>query len=331
MAINSNVYSSKQFELFIAPQTTLGTAMTASDNASFTKLEVTSVNDVDFGGGLIQERALRSGQQIKKSTDHYVSQKGAMATLEFEWVVSHKEGLIQLMKMISEDTASAFEVTGEFSPLVYNHGASTGQFATVIVSNPNTSDDRVLHSAVLTNLTLAMSSDTEGGRLVASGTFMSGYKPTVGANTVAPSGTQTSYIKTIYDCTTKRLGADNEANDVVAKAFSVEFSYPASRIGYQGSDADAEQYARSGEYTCSGSMTVKYDGVSAPELSQFLSGSTRAVVFGDGGSAIDFSIPTAVYTGFNMDLGDSEEGAFVEVPFEATADGSANLYSITVA
>ena len=330
MAINSSVYSSKQFELYIAPQTTMGTAMTASDNASFTKLEVVSVNDVDFGGGLIQERALRSGQQIKKSTDHYVSQKGAMYTLEFEWIVSHKEGLIQLMKMISEDSASAFEVAGTFSPAVYNHGDTTGNFATIIVSNPNTSDDRLLHSCVLTNLTLSMDSGSEGGRLVASGTFMSGYKPTVGANTVAPSGTQTSFIKTIYDCTTKRLGADNAANDVVAKAFSMEFSYPAMRIGYQGSDADAEQYARSGEYTASGTINVKYDAVSAPELSQFLSGSTRAVLFGDA-STIDFSVPTAVYTGFNLDLGDSEEGTFVEVPFEATADGSANLFSIIVA
>ena len=330
MAINSSVYSSKQFELYIAPQTTMGTAMTASDNASFTKLEVVSVNDVDFGGGLIQERALRSGQQIKKSTDHYVSQKGAMYTLEFEWIVSHKEGLLQLMKMISEDTSSAFAVAGTFSPAVYNHGATTGNFATIIVSNPNTSDDRLLHSCVLTNLTLSMDSGSEGGRLVASGTFMSGYKPTVGANTVAPSGQQTSFIKTIYDCTTKRLGADNAANDVVAKAFSMEFSYPAMRIGYQGSDADAEQYARSGEYTASGTINVKYDAVSAPELSQFLSGSTRAVLFGDA-STIDFSIPTAVYTGFNLDLGDSEEGTFVEVPFEATADGSANLFSIIVA
>lgn len=330
MAINSSVYSSKQFELYIAPQTTMGTAMTASDNASFTKLEVVSVNDVDFGGGLIQERALRSGQQIKKSTDHYVSQKGAMYTLEFEWIVSHKEGLLQLMKMISEDASSAFEVAGTFSPAVYNHGDTTGNFATIIVSNPNTSDDRLLHSCVLTNLTLSMDSGSEGGRLVASGTFMSGYKPTVGANTVAPSGTQNAYVKTIYDCTTKRLGADNAANDVVAKAFSMEFSYPAMRIGYQGSDADAEQYARSGEYTASGTINVKYDAVSAPELSQFLSGSTRAVLFGDA-STIDFSIPTAVYTGFNLDLGDSEEGTFVEVPFEATADGSANLFSIIVA
>ena len=329
MAINSSVYSSKQFELFIAPQTTMGTANTT--NSEFVKLDLVNVNDVDFGGGLIQERNLRSGQQIKKSTDHYVSQKGATATLEFEWVVSHKEGLIQLMKMISEDTSSAFEVAGTFSPAVYNHSADTGQKATVIVSNPNTADDRVLHSAVLVALDLSMDSGSEGGRLVASGTFMSGYKPTVGSDSVGPSGTETPYVKTIFDCTTKRLGADNASNDVVAKSFNLSFVYPATRVGFQGGSAEAEQYARSGEYALSGSISVKYDANSDGELSSFLSGATRAILIGDGGTAVDFSVPTAVYTGFTLDLGDSEEGTFVEVPFEATADAGANLFSITVA
>lgn len=325
MAIDSNVYSSKQFELFIAPQSAMGTAN--STNSDFVKLDLVNVNDVDFGGGLVQERNLRSGQQIKKSTDHYVSQKGATSTLEFEWVCSHKEGLIQLMKMISEDTSGAFEVAGTFSPAVYKHGATSGQMATVIVSNPNTGDDRIMHSAVLTNLDLAMDSGSEGGRIVASGTFMSGYKPVVGASTVAPSGTETAFVKTIYDCTTKTLGGA----DVVARSMNLSFGYPAMRIGFQGNDAEAEQYGRSGEYTLSGSVTVKYDANTDGELGQFLSGSTRAVAMGDGGSAFHFSIPTAVYTGYNIDLGDSEEGAFVEVPFEATANGSANLFSITIA
>ena len=324
MAIDSNVYSSKQFELFIAPQTTMGTANTT--NSEFVKLDLVNVTDVDFGGGLIQERALRSGQQIKKSTDHYVSQKGASASLEFEWVVSHKEGLIQLMKMISEDTATPFELAGSFSPAVYNHGADTGQKATVIVSNPNTADDRVLHSAVLSNLDLSMDSGIEGGRLIASGTLFSGYKPTVGASTVAPTGTETAYVKTIYDCTTKQLGG----SDVVAKSVSLSFGYPATRVGFQGASAETEQYGRSGEYALTGTVSVKYDANTDQELGQFLGGSTRAVTFGDG-STIQFSVPTSVYTGYTIDLGDSEEGAFVEVPFEGTANAGANLFSIIVA
>ena len=201
MAIDANVYSSKQFELYIADQATMGTAN--DTDGDFVKLDVVSVSDIDFGGGLIQERALRSGQQVKKLTDHYVSQKGASASISFEWVVSHKEGLQQLMKMISEDSATPYEFAGNKTSAVYNHGANTGEIATVIVSNPMTTDDRVLHSAVLTELTLSFDSGSEGGRLGASGTFYSGYKPTVGASTVDPDGTETAYVKTIYDFTKK--------------------------------------------------------------------------------------------------------------------------------
>ena len=324
MAIDSNVYSSKQFELLIAPQSAMGTAN--STNGDFMKLDLVNVSDVDWAGGLVQERNLRSGQQVKKLTDHYVSQKGASCSLSFEWVVSHKEGLIQLMKMISEDTSSPFAVTGEFAPATYSHSASTGQMATVIISNPNSSDDRTMHSAILTELTLSMDSGSEGGRLVASGSLYSGYRPTVGASSVTAGVSETAYIETIFDCTTKQLGG----NDVVAKSCSITFAYPGVRVGFQGANGEAEQYGRSGEYMVSGSVSVKYDQNTDQELAGFLAGSTKAVRFGDN-SSFDWNVPTAVYTGFNLDLGDSEEGAFVEVPFEGTASGSADLISVIVA
>lgn len=325
MAIDSNVYSSKQFELFIADQTTMGTAET--DNASFYQLDVVSVSDIDFGGGLVQERTLRSGQQVKKAADHYVSQKGATASFSFEWVVNHKEGLDLLLKLISETSSSPYVWAGTTTQAVYNHGATTGEFATIIISNPNTGDDRLIHSAVLTELDLSLDSGSEGGRLVASGTFMTGYKPTVGANTVAPSTSPTTYVKTLYDLTTKQIGG----SDVVVKSLNVNIAYPAMRLGHQGSNGDAEQYGRGGEIVCSGSATVKYDANTDQELADFLSGATNAFSFQDSTPTLALSVPTAVYTGFNLDLGDSEEGVFVEIPFEGTADDSANLYSITTA
>ena len=134
--------------------------------------------------------------------------------------------------MISEDTGSAYEMAGNFSPASYKHGATTGEMATVIISNPNSSDDRVLHSAVLTELTLSFDSGSDG-RLVASGSFYSGYAPTVGANTVDPDGTETAYVETIFDCSTKQLGGQ----DVVARACSWTWTYPAVRVGFPCSTA----------------------------------------------------------------------------------------------
>jgi len=335
MAINASVYSSKQFELYIALQDVMGTPNTTV--GEFVKLDVVNVSDVDFGGGLVQERNLRTGQQVKKITDHYVSQKGASATLQFEWVVSHKEGLIQLMKLISEDAGTPFVWAGSQSAGTYvpgDDGASppvsltTGKIATVIVSNPNTSDDRALQSCALTELTLSMDSGSEGGRLVASGTFYTGFPPTVSANALdvgASGGAETAYVNTIFDCNVKQLGG----MDVVAKSISTTVSYPCVRLGFD-SSGDAEQYSRSGEIVCSGSTVVKYDANTDQELGFFLAGTSKAVTFTNG-TAFGISVPQSVYTGFNLDLGDNEEGVFVEVPFEGTAVGAQNLYSIIVA
>ena len=330
MAVDTNVYSSKQFELYIALQSEMGVANTT--NNDFVKLGVVTVSDIDFGGGLVQERTLRSGQQIKRITDHYVSQKGASATMSFEWVVNHRQGLDKLLGLISEDTASVWERQGSATAGVYSHGNDsgtpylTGKLATVILHNPNTNDDRVLHSAALTELTIAMDTGSEGGRLVASGSFFSGYKPTVGASTVVPGGTETAYVKTIYDCTTKTLGG----NDAVVKSFTMTWGFPCVRVGFQGASAEAEQYGRNGEYTLTGSMSVKYDQNTDQELAGFLAGSSKAIVMSDG-STLVVSIPQSIYTGYNLDLGDNDEGVFVEIPFEGTANGSEYLFQVTTA
>ena len=329
MAISGNVYSGKQFELFLSLQTgastpvNMGTA--GAVNGEFVKLDMASISDVDFSG-ITQERTLRTGQQIKKPTDHYVSQNGGTYTLGFEWVVSHKEGLQKLMQLISEDTASDYDVAGTFSPAVYKDSASTGQLATLIISNPNTGDDRVFHSAALTELNLSMDVGTEGGRLVVSGTFFTGYNPTLGTNTVAPSGTQTSYKKTLFDCSTKQFKEASTNQDVVMRSFNLAIGYPCVVVG---SGANAEAYARSDEYTASGSANIKYDGNTDGMIAHFLDGSEKVITVGDG-STIDFSLPQVVYAGYNLSLDDAE-GAFVEIPFECVADGSELLYSIKVA
>ena len=114
----AQVYSGKKYSLFLGRQTdastpvAMGTAQT-TDN-QFVELDVASITDIDFTGGLVTDRTLRTGQQVKRLTDHYVSEKGATKTFAFEWVVSHKEGLIILLELISgfsiKPTAFVFKV-----------------------------------------------------------------------------------------------------------------------------------------------------------------------------------------------------------------------------
>lgn len=345
MAISGQVYSGKKYSLFLGRQSNastpvaMGTAQTA--NGEFVELDVVNVTDIDFAGGLVNDRTLRTGQQIKKPTDHYVSEKGATKAFNFEWVCSHKQGIQILLELISEDTSSPYGMAGTFEPAVYKHAATTGQMATIILknldSNKAAGQDRVMHSACLTNLSFSMDATANGGRLVATGTFVSGYLVSTASSSVVPSGSETTFVKTIYDCTTKTVNGA----DVVVRSFNMDLVYPMQRVGYQGSNGEPEVYSRAGEITCSGAITVLYDENSDGFLAEMLTNPTDGsgtgeapIILSDnstvGSGNFAFEILQAVLTGHNLTIEGAEEGMMVELTYEGTADGSENLFRVDI-
>jgi len=317
------VQSGKQWQLLTALETgNMGTAN--STDAEFYALTVTNVSDLDWGG-VTHEANLRTGQQVKKSTDHYVSQKGASYTVGFEWVVDQEEPFQNLLYLATDDSSSAYEIAGSYTGGAYVHGGNpTPPLATVVVESSDAVNDRTLTSCGLNELTLSLSSGSEGGRLVASGTFYTGYKPTIGDSGITSFTTGTAYNKSIYDCTTALIDTDA----VLVKDFSMTISNPLMRVGYQGGNGDPSEYARAGEVAVSGSISVKYDTASDDALADWLGGTAKNISLGDGSTGFDIDIPSAMYMGHNIDLGDSEEGVFVEVPFEATASSTGKAITI---
>lgn len=344
MAIAGQVYSGNKYSLFLGRQTSASTPVAmgtaSSANGEFVELDVVSISDVDFAGGLVTDRTLRTGQQVKRLTDHYVSEKGSTKSFNFEWICSHKEGIQILLELISESSSSPYNLAGNFEPALYEHGESTGELATVIIKNLDANKaagmDRTMHSAALTNLSFSMDSTANGGRLVASGTFVTGYQVDTAASSVVPSGTETTFVKTIFDCTTKKV----DSLDMVVKSFSMDIAYPMQRIGYQGSNGEAEMYSRSGEVTCSGGITVLYDTNSDAFLSTMLtdpstdSSAAAPIILSDnatvGSGNFAFEVLQAVLTGHNLSLEGAEEGMMVELTYEGTASGSENLFRVDI-
>lgn len=344
MAIAGQVYSGKQYALYLGRQTKSGTPVAMgtaeSANGEFVELDVVTISDIDFAGGLQTDRTLRTGQQIKRRTDHYVSEKGGFKSFTFEWVVSHKNGLAILLELISEDTSSPYAVAGNLEPPVYAHAATTGALATVIVKSLDTQkaagQDRVFHSAALTNLSFSMDSGTSGGRLIVTGTFYTGYQVATASTSVAESVSETRFVKTIFDCTTKKI----DSLDVVVKSFSMNLNYPCVRVGYQGGNAEPELYSRAGEYTVDGSVSVLYDtnsdaflatmltdpGASASNLAPIIMSDNATV--GSGNFA--FEVLQAVITGHAVSYEGAEEGQFVELTYEGTALAAENLWRVDV-
>ena len=320
MAIDPNVYPGQMFALYIAEEAALGTAETV--DANFVSLDLNTPVDVSWGTGLNVDDTPRTGQLVSRPTDYFATPTGSTHEIDFEWAVSHKEGLDLLMNMISEDAASPYELAGTFLPPVYQDGVATGTPATVIVSNPNTDRDRTLPGCVLTELTLSIDNNTAGSRLVASGKLMSGYDVTIGANTVAPAGTETAYAPVVADMTTVTLGG----SDLLLDSFNCTFGYGAIPLGSQGAGLEPELYARGIPlYTFEGEMIVKKDDNSAAALTLLENGGETAIIVTV--SALGFTVTQAVITGYTPDL-TGDKGGFVTIAFSGRADGAELLYSI---
>lgn len=286
------------------------------------------INDFDFSAGYQRAEIARAGSRTLRAEDivnHYGS---GMWTYDFDYLVDNEkaiQNLVELMYPKHSDTITT-SITYPAAPTVsdYGHGENAGtesKCAFLILQNPDTSEDRYMHSAILQNLDLSMDAGTDGGRLRASGQFMTGYKPVIEANTVTADTSASDYDKGLFDCTTTTFAGAA----CTVRSFSLSISNPANRIGFQGSSGETDGYVRGGAFGITGSITIKIDSTTGEYLrSKWQTNTTCAISVGNG-SSIDFSIPAANISGWNMDMAD--EGVFVEIPFTATsgADAGGNL------
>jgi len=324
--LDKTVYSGKQYEAFLSLQSD---ALGTNDvSGTLYKLRVPEVNDFEWSEGFQTADVERTGQRVLRPTDHIKIYKGGTFTWSFDNLIVENEAVLQLLLQLSTEDSSpegTAAIVGNQGTVVYEQGATTGEYACLVLSSPDADKDRLMHSAILQDLTLSMSPENNGGLLTASGTFWSGYQPVIGAEGTSADATAVDWTKGFFDCTNSQIGGD----DVVMNNFELTISNPATRVGYETVNSIAGEpcaYNRGGQISVTGSVGVKLDDNVAQVITEdFLIGTSANVSFGDG-SAIDFDIPTAKYTGHTHT--NTESGVFVELPFMGTADGSGALVTI---
>ena len=324
-SLDKSVYSGKQFESYISLQSD---ALGVNDvSGTLYKLRTPTVNDIDYSAGSTFADAIRSGQRVQRPDDHIAVFKGGTFTWSFSDYVVENEAVLQLLlQLVTEDASPAVTaaITGNQATVEYTEGATTGQYACVVISSPDVDQDRLMFSSILQDLTLSMNPTANGGRLTASGTFFSGYQPVIGTEGTAADATAADYEEGFFDCTTTTIGGDN----VVLSNFDVTISNPATRVGYEtvnSIDAEPSAYMRGGMIEVTGNVSALLDNNVTDTIDDFRDGTSVAIVVGDG-SAINFNIPTAKYTGYSHT--DTDSGVFIDLPFKATADGSDALITI---
>ena len=327
-------YSGNQFLVYVGLHDGVNFGIeTQESDGSLHRWNLDTVNDIDFSAGVIQEFIPRTGQKVLRETDLFSTRNGGTYTWAFDWLVDSEEILQFLVKSAVETTATGLiNVTGAVAhDTDYAVGGSCASTLQLCIVNPDASETRVMHSAVVTELTLSMDAGTNGGRLRASGTLWSGFQPNVAVNAVTDGSTagNTAFNIGLFDCHAIEIAT----TQVTAKAFSFTISHPAARVGFaiaNSNDGEPQEYIRD-RLEITGSLNVKMDDTVVAQQPFWLAGTSKAILVGDegtstgsGSSKIFFEFPTVKYTGHNVDLA-SEEGVFVELPFTATATGTGKL------
>jgi len=324
-SLDKTVYSGKQFESYVSIQSD---ALGTNDvSGTLYKIRTPEVNDIDFSAGSTFADAVRSGQRVQRPTDHIAIYKGGTFTWSFsDYVIENEAALQMLLQLVTEDDSPAVsaQITGNQGTVAYEEGATTGEYACVVISSPDTDEDKLMFSSILEELTLSMDATANGGRLTASGRFWSGYQPVIGSEGTGANATAVDYTKGFFDCTTMSIGGD----DVVLNKFDMTISNPAARVGYSTVNSISHEpsaYMRGGMIDITGNVSAKLDDNVTDTIQDFRAGTSVNISVGDG-SSIDFDIPTAKYTGYTHTNTDS--GVFIDLPFKATADGSNALVTI---
>ena len=344
-------YSGKQFKVAVGLHTeNFGVATVGG---TMYHMRLPEVSDIDFSAANTTAVLERTGQRVIRPTDHVTAHSATNAAGgEYTWswdnYVPENEALFHaLMTSVAENaTPDATEaIIGNAGTNTYDNGASNAFQLAVQIISPDADKGRYMYSSVVQDMTLSWDASTNGGKLTTSGTMYSGFRPiiydnsgiTVDATAVGSGG----WNLDIFQMDAVTIGG----NAVVCKSFSVTISNPAKRSGHEGVTeaspgsagvvfGQAAEYMRGGLLDVTGSMTVKMDDNTISMLDNWLRGTNTAIVFGDhatiDNATCHLGLPTAKFTGYTKDYS-GEDGVFIELPFQGTADGANSLlnYRIT--
>ena len=344
-------YSGKQFKAAIGLHTSnFGDASIAG---TMYYLRTDSFNDIDFSAGYSTAVVERTGQRVLRPSDHITAHSSTNAAGgEYTWAwsnyVPENEALFHaLMTSLTEtaDVTSTEKIIGTAATNSYTQGAANSYQLALQLISPDADKGRYMYSAIVQDMTLAWDAGTNGGKMTTSGTLYSGYRPiiydnsgiTVNATAVAAGG----WNLDLFQMDALTIGG----SAVVCKAFSVTISNPAKRSGNKAVTEDSpgsagvvfgqpDSYMRGGLLDVTGSITVKMDDNTIGLLDTWQRATSTAIKFGDhatiGSATCHINIEGAKLTGFNKDYA-AEDGVFIEIPFQGTADGANSLidYKIT--
>lgn len=333
MAISGRVLSPKEWQLAISEESTFKTAVVSG----FKELYVLSMSVVDYGDIIKDDTPRFSGKRVRDTGDVHVQLAGGKYAIDFECVLTDITSdllFYGVLQNVSEAVGTPFQkdyVIDETTTQP-DFTANNGKFYSVLLHNPITSESELLTSCILESLTITYDPGSNGGRLMASGRFVSGVIPNVGLDSSGYSllSPGTAFYN-VDDITLKQINGA----DMVLNGFTFVYTNGAQRVPVGGGDSNGnlETFALTAYDMEGSSINVKYDENSKPFIDDFVAGTTRKIEVNYGTTGNDGALLQAINNaeidGFNKDLS-NELGAMVEIPFKLAQTGTTNAIDIEI-
>ena len=289
MALNTNLYSGKEFEVYVAcDNRSTGCGSFNTTAGEFQRLDVESAAPPTFAP--VQEFEMRTGagrvaqfQQIYSSTRRVVTEfslSGRLTTNDLpillENVCGKEATLGSNNSVLSIPTgwnchstgSSLITKTDVAGSDVDTPATATDYSRTLSVGfvSPSTGDGYKIHGCVITSLTLSADMNSAAGRFNYEATFQSAFQPvkgnmtTTGATAIGATKIflpdMNNKLFSVYDASGE---SDGDIEPLISTV-SVTLESPTSFIGAQGSNAEPELVAKQvPEFTITTSGSIKYD------------------------------------------------------------------------
>ena len=278
-AVNSSVYSGKQFKVYIGSDATVGTKDATSNGVAMYRLDVEGITLPTFAPN--QEFEMRSGSgrvaefgQIFSSTKRVTTEVTLTGRAEMQSLPILYENVFS---QAATDSDNNFKIATGYNPTAFKHGDATGntvfnKTVTLHFVAPTAADSVTLAGCVCTSLQLSADMGTASGRYDYTATFQTMYQPEKGADSMTSAQELTTSLgqRKIYlsEQSTKDFnimemdasGTDHTSINPIINSLSLTIESPTQFLGAQGTNAEPESFARAiPELSINLAASFKYD------------------------------------------------------------------------
>lgn len=266
MALSSKFQTTSNTSVIIADEATMGTASPADGSGDTLEMPVTDFSFSETNLHTLSQAPLRTGTGGINMSDDMVKWQKHDRMYEISMTFHATDlSINRICENLFEDSSNPLALLGTM-PLTthFIDGASNTIPVTIWFENASHDGEGVdmyFPSCMCTSLSLTGDIASNGGVVMATATFVTGYKPVEAAYTLeATSGTNTlvdahTSVFNMHDLSTTTLDSET----LLLYGFDFTIERPVTKVGYKSAaNFDAMGYSLGG-YSVTGNLTCKRD------------------------------------------------------------------------